>query len=114
MKNQLAKVQRKPVRPAKKPPERIGRVVVATAVLEHPKSRSFLCETLFARFCPFAVSVSPKGTLRAFTGFCDDFEPIHEGAPVPQYAMSVRENEKGVKVVSFSKVANEPETGGGK
>lgn len=97
-----------------KPQERIGRVVVATALLENAESRKYLCETLFARFCPFTVSVSPKGTLRAFTGFCDDFEPIRETDEVPQYVMSVKQDQKGVKTVTFRKVGNEPAAGDGK
>ena len=99
-------------KPAAKPLERIGRVVVATAVLENAESRKFLCDTLFAQFCPFAVSVSPKGTMRAFTGFCDAFEPIREGAAVPQYAMSVKQDAKGVKAVTFQKVEGDPKAGG--
>ena len=85
---------------------KIGTVVIATAVLEVPESREYLLDTLFRKFCPFYVSVSPKGTLRAFTGFCDDFEPVPAGAKAPQYAMRVDQDNAGKRTVQFNKVAD--------
>lgn len=83
---------------------KIGTVVIATAVLEVPESRDFLRDTLFRKFCPFYVSVSPKGTLRAFTGFCDDFEEMANGAKPPQYAMHVETDATGKRTVQFNKI----------
>ncbi len=88
--------------------KRIGTVMVATATLENAQSRAFLRETLFARFCPFFVSVSPNGSLRAFTGFCDDFEPVPEGEKAPQYVMSVAQDTTGQRTVAFRQVEKEP------
>ena len=105
--NEMAKRKSKAAKAKKVAAPRIGTVVIATALLENAESRKFLCETLFTRFCPFFASVSPKGTLRAFTGFCDDFEPVAEGNPAPQYAMKVCQDEKGVRKTTFQKVGKE-------
>jgi hypothetical protein len=82
---------------------RIGTIVLATETLSNGKSRAFLADTLFRRFCPFAVSVSPNGALRAFTGFCDDFDEVPDNEPAPRYSMSVSETE-GVKTTTFARM----------
>ena len=49
--------------PSPPPKQRIGTIMLATATVE--ASWEMLCQTLFNRFCPFAIHVSPDGSRRA-------------------------------------------------
>lgn len=81
---------------------RIGTIVIATAVLDNAESRAMLCQTLFQRFCPFFISVSPTGDRRAFTGFCDDFAEIFDGEIPPRYLFGVNTDATGKRTISFT------------
>ena len=86
--------------------ERIGTIVVATEVVQN--GWKDLCDTLFRKFCPVYVSVSPDGLRRAYIGFCDDFDEIESGSVPPKYKMNVDTAPTGERKIVFTKFVEDP------
>ena len=91
------RLQPEPVR------RRIGTIIIATAALENAYSRQMFSETLFRKFCPFFINVSPDGGRRAFIGFCDEFAEIGPNEPPPRYLFGVNISPTGEKSMSFTR-----------
>ncbi len=92
--------------PSPPPKQRIGTIMLATATVE--ASWEMLCQTLFNRFCPFAIHVSPDGSRRAYVGFCAAFKEIPPDAEPPRYVFTVKTSSRGGREVSFSEYVPEP------
>jgi len=108
------KMTKKKTSPRKKtivgklPKQRIGVIVMATAMVE--ASWKSLMEVLGLRFFPFAIHVSPDGTKRAYVGFCDDFDEVGADEQPPRYLVNVETDPRGGRKVAFTKyVKDEPE-----
>ena len=82
---------------------KIGTIIIATAVLENADSRRMFNETLFRKFCPFYINVSPDGKLRAFIGFCDDFAEIGPKEQPPRYVFNVSQAQTGERSITFTR-----------
>ncbi len=92
--------------------QRIGTIIIATEAVE--KSWEMICQTLFVRFCPFAIHVSPDGAKRAYVGFCQEFDEIPADAEPPRYLVSVERSTRGETNVSFTRYQPDAPAGGTK
>lgn len=90
--------------------QRIGTIIIATEAVE--KSWEMLCQTLFVRFCPFAIHVSPDGAKRAYVGFCQEFDEIPADEEPPRYLVSVERSTRGETNVSFTRYQPDAPAGG--